>query len=348
MIIETLRDTKKELNHLETKIGGLDVAKPIVRPSELGNFALVPSNVEAVEAAKLFTSGQIPFVALIGPSGWGKSHLIQRTHQALSDADRERAVFSSANQFLNSGVRPEAPALLVLDDAQASLERLRTRNELRLALELRLRLKRPTLLAFCAESGHRRIASQLPSAHRWAVFSIRTPKVRERILVVKQLAANCDINLSPRLIEILAIAVGGNARSIQGALNRLKLSQSMFLSPTDELFAIGQLQPILMQSEGSLTLKVIQSIRSALARHAFEDHSQLEMCFAAFLLRSGFRIPECQVARDLGISIGMVHAHLEAMQFALTDNRVQDLLDSSIQSFFATFHSSQMSGVNSR
>jgi hypothetical protein len=69
MIIETLRDTKKELNHLETKIGGLDVAKPIVRPNELGNFALVPSNVEAVEAAKLFTSGQIPFVALIGPSG---------------------------------------------------------------------------------------------------------------------------------------------------------------------------------------------------------------------------------------------------------------------------------------
>lgn len=348
MFIETRHESQKDDRNLEIGSDLFSNGSPSVRSSDLGKFALVPSNIEAVEAAKLFTSGQIPFLALIGPSGWGKSHLIQGVQMSLTDGERERAVFSTANQFLNSGCRPELPSLLVLDDAQASLTRIRTRNELRVALELRLRLKRPTLLSYTSESGHRKIIDFLPSAHRWAVFSIRTPKVKERILVVSQLAENCDLLLSPRLIEILALSIGGNARSIQGALNRLILCQRAYLTPTDELFAIGQLQPILMQSDVSLTLLVMQAIRSTLARHSFEDFSQLEMCFASLLLSSGFRIPDSQIARDLGLSIGTIHAHQEAMNLALQDARVQDLLDSCIKAFFSSFQLTNSNGPQSR
>ena len=39
-------------------------------------YAPLPSNVEAIDAALRFSAGHEILVALVGPSGWGKSHLL--------------------------------------------------------------------------------------------------------------------------------------------------------------------------------------------------------------------------------------------------------------------------------
>ena len=54
---------------------------PRVFSNQMGrNFdtiATLPSNVEAVEAALQFAVGANPFMVLVGPSGWGKTHLLE-------------------------------------------------------------------------------------------------------------------------------------------------------------------------------------------------------------------------------------------------------------------------------
>ena len=49
------------------------------RVATFNSLAALPSNVEAIEAALMFSAGLNPFVAIVGPSGWGKSHLLGAT-----------------------------------------------------------------------------------------------------------------------------------------------------------------------------------------------------------------------------------------------------------------------------
>src|SRR5687767_10490030 len=57
------------------------------------SLAAVPSNVEALETALLFATGLQSFAALVGPSGWGKTHLLEAVSRKL----RNDAGYRSCN-----------------------------------------------------------------------------------------------------------------------------------------------------------------------------------------------------------------------------------------------------------
>jgi hypothetical protein len=203
------------------------------------SFATVPSNVEAAEAAVHFSRKLVPFVALIGPSGWGKTHLLE---SALSGFQpRERLRVSAADWLRDAG--RENPYALALDDVQEVLAKTRSRIHLRLALERRLRAGKPTILALSSDQTGRSLRTFLPSLNEWILARIETPDPEEREMVLRHLAAQDGLNLSPVLPRVLARRVVGNGRSLSGALKRLRLYGKDWETPDAALRACGLLQP---------------------------------------------------------------------------------------------------------
>src|SRR5436305_2223096 len=113
-----------------------------------GSFMCLPSNMHALESARLFSNRSASFVALVGPSGWGKTHLLRASSDALRPEFLRSVGVSEASDYAVNPSRPDVHAPLLLDNVQGALDRSRARLQLRLALERRVRSGRPTLLSF--------------------------------------------------------------------------------------------------------------------------------------------------------------------------------------------------------
>jgi len=205
------------------------------------SIAALPSNAKAVEACLLLAGGLQTFVAVVGPSGWGKTHVLEATAKSIS---RERGVpvpVRPARELLDQG-RTDASVPLILDDVQEALGRTRLRQQVRTVLDRRVRSGLPTLLSFNEEAGARSIRGFLPYYRDWTVVGIEEPSLAERSLVVRQLASTEGLVLAPQLLNLLAQRVEGNARTLLGALQHLKLIQSDWTDRPDVLRALGTLK----------------------------------------------------------------------------------------------------------
>ena len=71
------------------------------RPRGFDTLAVVPSNVRAVESGLLFANGLLAHVAVVGPSGWGKSHLLEAVanHIACERGARSYALFVDTSGY---------------------------------------------------------------------------------------------------------------------------------------------------------------------------------------------------------------------------------------------------------
>ncbi len=65
------------------------------------NLAPLPSNIEAIEAALLFSSGVNPLTAIAGPSGWGKSHLLRAACEHMAQSIGSRPEVQVAVEWLD-------------------------------------------------------------------------------------------------------------------------------------------------------------------------------------------------------------------------------------------------------
>jgi chromosomal replication initiation ATPase DnaA len=86
-------------------------------------FAVLPSNVAAVEAAMLFAGEIQPFVAIVGPGGWGKTHLLEAAACRLrGERGCARLSVVQASDWA-TGARNATPNLpLILDNAQDAFD----------------------------------------------------------------------------------------------------------------------------------------------------------------------------------------------------------------------------------
>src|SRR5512140_3110772 len=80
-----------------------------------GSLAALPTNVEAIEAALLFSAGMHTLVSLVGPSGWGNSHPMEGGAHRFSQEPGEPPEVRTAADYLLGANRPD-PATLILDD----------------------------------------------------------------------------------------------------------------------------------------------------------------------------------------------------------------------------------------
>ena len=223
------------------------------------NIAALPSNVHAVEASLMFATGMNSFAALVGPSGWGKTHLLSAAAAHLNQHDHQNIEVHSVEDFLNNQSRIDSSKPLILDDAQVVLSRPKYRILLRLALERRVRGNRPTLLAITSPKPSRNVWSFVPNFRRWMVSEVQKPSKSENVLLLNQLAKNEQIHLNTTLCTLLATKLNGNGRTFLGALRRLKLETNDWADRQTVLRACGILDPFFSDnSEWDLRHRIIR------------------------------------------------------------------------------------------
>lgn len=215
-----------------------------------GSIAALPSNLRAIEASLLFSGGVQPFVCIVGPSGWGKTHLLTAVAKVLQRREFSMAKVMSAYEWASGQHRWEANVPVILDDVQDAWNQVRTRQNLRLGLEKRVKSGRPTLLALTSEPPHKAHRSNLPCLREWVVGTIDEPTPSEKELVTRQIASSKRMVVAPAIVSLLAKKTKGNGRSLEGALERLKLVQSDWLENSDVLRACGILVPYFEDGQG--------------------------------------------------------------------------------------------------
>jgi hypothetical protein len=218
------------------------------RDRSFASIAAFPSNVEAIEAALMFTTGIHQRLAIVGPSGWGKTHLLSAVCNLVS-RERDAAVDRiSVLDFLSAPGR-EAQHL-ILDDVQDVFSRPRARQSLHLALTRRVRSSRPTVLAFTAAKPSRQIRALLPNSREWIIVTIGEPHAEERILLLNHMGRQEGLALCPRLVKVLAYQMKGDGRTYVGALKRLRTVGASWSAPEESLRALGLLDPFFRDNAG--------------------------------------------------------------------------------------------------
>lgn len=203
---------------------------------------MLPSNVAAVETAMHFATGVHTLAAIVGPSGWGKSHILECVAERLGQRYRSAPRVVSAAEWVDD-LRMDGVQPLLLDDLQEVSRRPRSRIQLRIALERRVRTGRPTMLAYDGVKSTRQLRAILPRAKEWAIGLIAEPAPSERALVLAQLAEVEGLSLSPALTHVVAHHMRGDGRTLTGALRRLRLSGSLWNDVGGTLKACGLLEP---------------------------------------------------------------------------------------------------------
>lgn len=275
-----------------------------------GTLAALPSNVRAIEAALLFANGLNTFVGLFGPSGWGKTHLLESAAHHIAQEYGPRPPILTADEWIANPNRHDPALPLLLDDVQDTFARARSRNVLRIALERRVRSGRPTLLGFTAAKLTRSTRHFLPFEREWEIAVLDAPAPSERMLVVQQMARCESLQLSTELTKLLAYHLKGNGRTLLGALKRLKLYGPMWQSKRATLRGCGLLDPFLCDNgEWDLKDRIERCVREA---DPSEWNGTSEDLAIYMMLREA-SLGEADVARYFGIEPAM--AYLLATRF---------------------------------
>lgn len=270
-----------------------------------GSLAVLPSNVGAVETGLHFGIGLNPFAVIVGPSGWGKTHILECVSEKLAGSHRPTPAVMSATEWIEGGTHIDPTLPLLLDDVQELTTRPRSRIQLRLALERRVRAARPTLLAFTAPKKTRHLGSILPSAKDWMVGTISEPAPSERMLIIAQLAEAQGLSLSAKLTRVIAHKMRGNGRTLGGALRRLRLHGCLWTDVGGTLKACGLLEPFFADS-GSWDLRghILSVAKSFSASQYGIPISDL----VAYTMLREAALCEVDVARSLKIEPGEAYA----------------------------------------
>lgn len=263
------------------------------------NFCVVESNVQATEAALLFSLRQHPLVALVGPTGWGKSHLLQAASIRLADEMGVPVPVIDAAEYTGWG-RTSVMAPLVMDNIQVAYESAQVAYQLRILLESRVQSKALTLVSITAPRITRGTRNMLPNHRQWNIVAIEAPEARERQVIVDKLAQQEGITLAPLLQKLIAQQMNGNGRTICGALHRLRLYDSQFTSSEAILRALGMID-IFFRDNSSWDLK--GTIRAAAKQTGASD----ELAMAVYAMHRNADLPEGEVARAVELMPGEVY-----------------------------------------
>lgn len=222
--------------------------------STLDEFVLGPSNRVALTAAQrvLQNLGQVSPLLVYGPTGTGKTHLLEGlAHSARQLRGLKRVVLMSSEQFTSyflealrgSGLpsfrrKYRDVDVLLLDDVQFFTGKRATIVELKHTVDTLLRDRRQ--LVFAADRPLGEIGGLGPELvariSGGLVCSLEPPEEETRLRVLRQLARQRRFTLPDEVLQLIARRVTGDFRQLGGALNRLQAMGEALRQPvTSEL-----------------------------------------------------------------------------------------------------------------
>ncbi len=294
-------------------VEAIDLIEPVPRLSELlfepspedfGSLAAVSSNVLAIEAVQLFAAGRRQNVAIVGPSGWGKSHLLQAVSYGRQSKCLEPCPVIDAIDCERRSEQFDSPHPLLLDNVQEVLDKPKMRQTLRAVLAARAGQGHPSLLSFTAGRPTRQMRAFLPGKRAWDIVGLHAATSHERLQVLRQMSEREGLCLDPRLMRLLASKMRGNGRTLLGALKRLKLEGSEWTEPRQILWACGILNPFFADT-GEWDLR--ERIARFAGEHPLAVSTTASADLRAYLLIRGASLCEVDVARFLNQTPGEVY-----------------------------------------
>ncbi len=273
-------------------------------------FTALPSNSRAIKLADQFVREIHPFAAVVGPSGWGKSELLQSISRSLTEHLGVEVPVISALEWANSKDKACIDQFLLLDDLQDVFRHPRAKHQLKLRLHQRARFKRPTFVTMVGQSHELITQGIFACPLTWRIESINEPTCPEREFIVKQIAGSERIKLSPQLTHLLATHMNGNGRSIRGALLRLRLIKSDWTALSDLGKASGILMPYLIGENGwDLRDVVRDAVSASMSDCPLCTLTETEIC--AYILRNDIQLREDEVATFLRLTPGQVYRQIQ-------------------------------------
>lgn len=256
-------------------------------------LAAVPSNLGAIEASSAFGAGDLAHVVLTGPSGSGKTTMMEAAVKTIRTTGRwKKPALVDATAWVDRHTDYEPSGPLLLDNAQDGFGCARSRVRLTLALERRIRSGTPTMLAFTGAKNKCVLRGMLPRFHAWTLAEIKEPAPVERQLIVRHLAAEQGLVLSDPLLRIMARRLCGHGRTLDGALNRLRVIGKEWRDDAGTLRACGILNPYF---EDNGLWDYPSALREGFAKLVPEDNPDLLI----YLMMRVARLHEDEVARYL-------------------------------------------------
>ena len=306
-------------------------------PFPIGTLAPLACNIRAIEAAADFARAIKPFVAIVGPSGWGKTHLLDSTALAVGVYQGQAARVVDARTWALESLDPIDPRPLILDDVQDVLGQPRARHCLTYGLERRARLNRPTMLGYSAASLHRDLHQLLPSGRPWVLAMIREPDVDDRETVVRQLAKKEGVRLSRLACRLVARMVSGNAYSISGALRRAKLEREDWSAPEEACALCGILLPHLSDADWDPRDVVAEVTAGVLEKSG--GYAKLTREISAYMLCREVGLSESDVADYLLLPPGEVYGWVRLVDSQNHDEHLQKTLRACKNALLQSFSS---------
>lgn len=231
-----------------------------------GSIAIVESNIQSVRACELFSRGQSPFVAVIGPSGVGKSTLLRTAAKRLIGADPVSV--QDASTWGTGRPRREKGEPLVLDNLQDAAAQAKIRQNLRIGLERRVKMKRPTLVSITSNLPVEFARAILPSSKDWLVTHIQKPTFEDRKVIIRQLFEFHSLPASRSLVQLMAKQDHWSGPTYIGILSRLQLAKRDWSLESDALAGCGVFNPFLSDESG-------WDLREAIARVTHERRGRI-------------------------------------------------------------------------
>ncbi len=172
-----------------------------------------------------------------GGVGLGKTHLAQAVaNYAIEHNTAEKVLYVSSDRFTSQfvqSVRENRIAafssyyrqadLLIVDDVQFFGEKEKTQEEFfHIFNDLHQNGKQIFLCADRAPSKIPGIEERLLSRFQWGLSAdIQRPDLETRIAILQRKAARQDMEVKPKVLEVIAQRIDSNVRQLEGALTRL-------------------------------------------------------------------------------------------------------------------------------
>ena len=172
-----------------------------------------------------------------GGVGLGKTHLAQAVaNYAIEHDTAEKVLYISSDRFTSQfvqSVRENRIAafssyyrqadLLIVDDVQFFGEKEKTQEEFfHIFNDLHQNGKQIFLCADRAPSKIPGIEERLLSRFQWGLSAdIQRPDLETRIAILQRKAARQNIEVEPKVLELIAQRIDSNVRQLEGALTRL-------------------------------------------------------------------------------------------------------------------------------